>query len=149
MSLVTITYNVWDMNRAVIPAASEPQIMFRPIMSSLATGLLTDREVYGSLSLTTGAGSVRLESAPGLFFVPIVTWLKNPEDPNNRARGSTEWEMFFPDRGGNISDLRIYKPEPGQIYHGYGPPPTSMDNALYIDRSGAKPVLWGPSRGGI
>lgn len=59
--------------------------------------------------------------------------------------------LRVPATGGNIADLIIAtgRANPGTVMFGYGPPPESLTNVLYIDISGADPVLYAPSNGGI
>lgn len=152
MALVTVTYNAWDANRAVIPAGLVPEVWFRPIATSLASGLMTDREVKGTLNPTTGAGSVQLESQPGMLYVPSVRWLVDEEQANesepNRARGRAEWEPFFPGSGGPIDQLPGKGNALSGIWYGFGDPPQSLlvrKDVVYFDISGApngRPVLW-------
>lgn len=148
MAQVVITYNAWDANRGPVPAINEPEVWFRPIATSVAVGLITDREVRGSLDVATGAGSVSLESAPGLFYVPILRWLKNPQDPANRARGSAEWDPFHPGQGGDISALQPLVGFSGLLF-GFGPPPEDLEDAVYLDITGPAVGIWGPSGGNI
>lgn len=147
MAQVTVTYNVWDVNGAVIPSALMPEIWFRPIASSMARGLLTNREVKGTLNASTGAGSVQLESAPGLNYVASVRWLVDKdqatESEQNRARGRTEWEPFFPGEGGDISSLSSIAGLFGFLF-GFGPPPEHLRWAIYLDITGPKIRVYGP-----
>lgn len=141
MALVTITYNAWDHNRQVIPAELQPRVGFRPLATSLANGMLTKREVWGSLNPTTGAGSVQLESAPGLLYVPFMEWLRDPsqasESVQNRALGSCEWEAIFPGTGGPITELSKFVGQLGLLY-GFGNPPQQLENAIYLDITGPR-----------
>lgn len=106
MPLVTVTGNAWDASRAPIPALNEPELWFRPLDTEIGSGLLTDREVPAkTFDVASGAFTVDVESKPGLLYQPIMRWLKNAEDPRNRARTETEWLPFFPDLGGDIDDL--------------------------------------------
>lgn len=150
MALVTVTYNAWDANREVIPANLVPEVWFRPIATSRDNGLLTDREVKGTLNPTTGAGSVQLESLPGLLYVPSVRWLVDPDQQNeseqNRARGRSEWEPIFPGDGGPISTLPGVVKLSG-IWYGYGAPPTSIkkrNDSIYLDITGPGVGVWVP-----
>ena len=147
MALVTVTYNAWDHNRQVVPASLKPRVGFRPVGTSLAGGMMTDREVWGTLNVSTGAGSAPLESAPGLMFVPFMDWLMDPtqadEAVENRARAYCEWKPIYPGKGGAISTLSPAVGLSGIIV-GFGPPPEHLANAVYLDISGVKPVLYGP-----
>lgn len=147
MALVTVTYNVWDANGVVIPSSLMPEVWFRPVAASTARGLLTDREVKGTLNPSTGAGSVQLESTPGLFYVPSVRWLidkdQASESERNRARGRTEWEPFYPGAGGDISSLSPIAGLVGLLY-GYGPPPSYLIFAVYFDITGPDIKIYGP-----
>lgn len=106
MTLVTVTGNAWDANQIAIPAVNQPELWFRPIATSMAAGLLSDREIPAkTFSLISGAFTVDLESNGELLYIPILRWLKNPEDPKNRARGQTEWAPFNPSAGGAIDQL--------------------------------------------
>lgn len=148
MTQVVVTYNAWDANRSPIPAINEPEVWFRPLATSAAVGLISDREVRGGLDIPTGAGTVALESAVGLYYMPILTWLKNPGDPSNRARGFAEWEPFHPGSGGDISTLQPLAGFVGLLF-GFGPPPEGLENAVYLDITGPAVRIWGPSGGNI
>jgi hypothetical protein len=140
MALVTNTGNAWDQNGVPIPAVNEPELWSRPLWTSTARGLLTDREVPAkTFNVATGAFTVELESAPGLLFMPILRWLKNPEDPKHRARGEAEWRPFFPGGGGPIDELPDTSVGLRGAYYGLGNPPPSFierDDIAYIDISG-------------
>lgn len=144
MSLVTITGSAWDGDLDPIPAENEPELFFRPIATSMARGLLTDREIPAkTFNVATGAFTVQLESQPGLMYIPIMRWLKNPESPNNRARGHSEWQMFYPGTGGDISEL---DPAVGirALLFGFSPPPAQLKYAVYLDIKGPKIRIYGP-----
>src|SRR5690606_2362174 len=73
MALVTITGNAWDHNRAVVPSTLRPQLGFRPLKTSMAAGLMTDREVWASsFSASSGSFSVSLEQ--DVSYVPFMRW---------------------------------------------------------------------------
>lgn len=148
MAKVTITGNVLDSDLEPIPAENEPELFFRPLATSDARGLLTDREVLAEITNPgTGAFTVQLESQPGLIYVPIVRWLKNPEDPNNRARGQAEWKPIFPGDGGPISSLPGVVKLSG-LWYGLGQPPAqlkSRDDSIYLDISGPGVGVWVPA----
>lgn len=59
--------------------------------------------------------------------------------------------LRVPSTGGDITDIIVstVRVRPGSIMYGYGPPPPALTNVLYADISGAKPVLYVPSNGGI
>lgn len=144
MSKVTITGNAWDGDLDPVPAENEPELWFRPLATSTARGLLTDREIPAdTFNLASGAFTVRIESQPGLMYTPILRWLKNPEDPNNRARGKTEWEPFYPAEGGDISSLSPIAGLFGLLF-GFGPPPQRLTFAIYLDITGPKIRIYGP-----
>lgn len=147
MAQVTITYNAWDHNREVVPANLQPEVWFRPLGTSLANGLMTAREVKGTLNASTGVGSVSLESAPGLMYVPEMRWLVDEsqasESEPNRARGYCEWEAFFPADGGPISELSPIVGLFGLLY-GFGPPPSYLTLAIYLDITGPAIKIYGP-----
>ena len=146
----TITYNVWDHNQGKIPAELQPRIGFRPIATSMVNGLMTDREVWGTLDLSTGAGQVTLEYAPGILYVPFVDWLVSPdqaaEQVQNRARGMSEWDPNQPTTSGPIDELPDVVQMRG-FYYGLGDPPSflrSRSDVIYIDISGAGDGYWQP-----
>lgn len=58
--------------------------------------------------------------------------------------------LRVPSTGGNISDIiaATGAAQPGTVMYGYGPPPPSLQNVLYVDISGVNPVLYAPSNGG-
>jgi hypothetical protein len=150
MALVTVTYNAWDHNRQVVPAGLKPEVWFRPIKSSLASGMMTAREVKGTLNASTGAGEVRLETGADLLYVPFMRWLSDPsqadEQVEKRSYGYCEWEPIYPAAGGPISEL------PGVVkfsafYYGLGEPPWTLrkrDDVVYIDITGANDGFWQP-----
>lgn len=144
MTQVTITGNAWDGDLDPIPAVNEPELFFRPLATSKARGLLTDREIPAeTFNVATGAFTARLESSPGLLYIPILRWLKNPEDPMNRARGKTEWDAFFPGAGGPISELDPAVGIRGLLF-GFGDPSEQLNFAIYLDITGPKIRIHGP-----
>lgn len=151
MAIRTVTYNAWDHNRQVVPANLQPRVGFRPIATSLANGMLNDREIWGSLNASTGAGSVQLESLPGIAYVPFMEWLVDEsqatEAVQNRVKGYCEWKPFHPANGGPIDELPDMLPTFGGFYYGLGDPPTflrSRKDVLYIDIAGADDGYWQP-----
>ncbi|KRD51971.1 hypothetical protein [Microbacterium sp. Root280D1] len=149
MTLVTITYNAWDANRGKIPAADKPEIWFRPLTTSVENGLITDREVKGTLDYSTGAGQVQLESAPGLLYVPFLRWLSNPllDEPGNRAFEYAEWSPFHPANGGPIDELPGIVPAFGAFFYGFGDPPNFLfirNDVIWVDISGSEDGYWQP-----
>lgn len=142
MALVTVTYNAWDHNREVIPANLQPRVGFRPLQTSLMQGMLTAREVWGSLSTSSGAGQVRLENTPGILYVPFMEWLASPDQASeavqNRAMGRCEWQPIIPGNGGDISDLADLTPY-GPIVAVLGPPPSGTEGIVWIDLTDVSP----------
>lgn len=150
MALVTITYNAWDHNREVVPANLQPEVWFRPLKTSLISGMMSAREVKGTLNTSTGAGQVKLETSADLLYVPVMRWLSDPSQANeqveNRSYGYCEWEPIYPAAGGSISEL------PGVVkfsafYYGLGGPPWTLRNrndVVYIDISGGDDGYWQP-----
>lgn len=150
MTLVTITYNVWDHARNMIPTGLSPEIWFRPVGTSYAAGLMSSREVLGSLD-SSGAGAVKLESVPGMTYVPVLRWLSDPsqnaQTPENRARGYDEWTPFYPGAGGPIDQLPTVSPEIRGVLYGFGNPPAwvrALSSAVYLDINGPSIRVWGP-----
>lgn len=149
MATVLVTYNAWDHNRVVVPANLQPEVWFRPLKASLASGMMTAREVKGSLS-ASGSGQVTLETAPELLYVPVMRWLSDPsqadETPDNRAYGYCEWDPVYPAAGGPIDQLPgVVKF--GAFFYGLGNPPGFLarrNDVLYIDVSGADDGWWQP-----
>lgn len=155
MPLVTVTYNAWDHNREVVPAELRPRVGFRPVATSLEAGLMTDREIWGGLNTTTGAGSVELESIPGLFYVPFMEWLTDAsqwsEAVQNRAMGRSEWKPIHPANGGSISNLPGVVKLSG-VWYGFGSPPSFLrerDDSIYLDITGPGVGVWGPERAAL
>ncbi|MDN3309551.1 hypothetical protein QWJ90_01265 [Microbacterium oryzae] len=146
MALVTITYNAWNHNREVIPASRQPRVGFRPLQTSFANGLMTNREVWGSLDPTTGAGSVQLESTAGLLFVPFMDWLTDGATSENDRTGYCEWRAIFPGKGGPIEELPPAVHINGVLY-GWGAPPEQLHDVVYFDLTGPKVRVWGPEGG--
>lgn len=148
MALVTITYNAWDHNRQPIPAAQAPEVWFRPLGSSYSAGLMTDREVKGTLNATTGAGSVQLETSPDLLYVPFMRWLvPGQENTPNAARGYAEWPAVFPADGGPIDSLPGAFGRLSGVWYGFGDPPdvVAAEPVVYLDISGPGIGVWVPS----
>lgn len=147
MSRVTITGNAWDHNQAPVPANLQPELWFRPIATSLAHGLLTNREVKAALQ-SSGAFTVQLESHTHIRYVPVLRWLSDPsqagEDIENRAYGYNEWRIIHPGRGGDISEL---DPDIGlsAILYGFGAPPSHLEGVVYLDITGPAIRIYGPS----
>jgi len=150
MTLVTVTYRAWDHNRKVVSVGEQPRVYFRPLSTDLTLGLMTDREIFGTLDPVTGVGSVQLESAEGLLYQPVMDWLidDNSSAPTNRARESCEWTPFFPSTGGDISSL---DPAVGLrgVLTGFGLPPGHLDRAVYLDLTGPRIRIYGPAGGRI
>lgn len=150
MPLVTVTYKAWDHNREVIPASAQPRVGFRPLSTSFAGALMSDREIWGSLNTTTGSGSVELESSAELLYVPFMDWLidDGADEPTNRAREFCEWDPFFPGPGGPIDQLPGKGNALSGTWYGLGDPPQVLrrrDDVTYWDISGVpngKPWLW-------
>lgn len=150
MPKVTVTYNAWDHNQEVVPANLKPRVGFRPLSTSLAAGLMTDREVWGSLE-PDGSGQVELESIPDVVYVPFMEWLTDPsqwsEAVQNRALGRSEWDPIHPANGGPITHLpgvvRL-----GGIWYGFGEPPQVIrrrDDSIYLDITGPGVGVWAPA----
>lgn len=144
MALVTITYRAWDHNREVVPASRSPRVGFRPLGTSYSPGLMTNREVWGTLHPTTGAGEVQLESLPGVMYVPYMDWLTGEAKSENDRGGYCEWAPFFPGRGGSIDSLEPAAGVRGLLY-GFGNPPESLDAAVYLDITGPTIRIFGPA----
>ena len=146
MGQVTVTYNAWDHNRQPIPASQAPEIWFRPLWATYAAGMMTDREVKGTLNATTGAGSVVLESDPDLFYVPFMRWLVPGQlNTPNAARGYAEWPAFNPGKGGPIESLPTTADRLSAVWYGFGAPPTQLSNTLYVDIKGPGVGVWAPA----
>lgn len=148
MSLVTVTYRAWDHNNQKIPASALPRVGFRPLSTSPTNGLLTDREVWGTLE-ADGTGQVKLESAPGILYQPFMDWVISDadEEPTNRARETCEWDPFYPGQGGPIDELPGVVPKFGAFFYGLGDPPQFLkgrNDVIYIDISGSEDGYWQP-----
>ncbi|WP_345750122.1 hypothetical protein [Microbacterium rhizophilus] len=142
MPLVTVTYNAWDHNREVVPASRQPRVGFRPLRTSYANGLMTNREVWGSLNATTGAGSVPLEK--GVLYMPFMDWLTGEASTENDRGGYCEWKPFRAVISGAIGAQPTVSGVVNGIVFDYGPPPAGLEDVAYIDISGEKPVFWIP-----
>lgn len=156
MATVVVTYNAWDHARKVIPANLQPEIWFRPVGTSYAAGLMSSREVQGTLNASTGAGSVQLESVLGITYVPVLRWLSDPsqagEGMENRSRGYDEWTPFYPGAGGPIDQLPTVSPHISGIFYGFGNPPEwvrALSTAVYLDINGPAIRVWGPEEAGV
>lgn len=147
MTQVTITGNAWDGGLTPIPSTNEPELWFRPLTTSMERGLITDREIPAkTFNVSTGAFTVDLESEQGLIYIPILRWLKNPEDPMNRARGQSEWPAFAPGTGGDISSLAPLTHLRGVIA-GFGPVFSWPTPIVYLNLSepSGKIGVYGPA----
>lgn len=148
MTLVTVTYKAWDHNRKVIPASAQPRVGFRPLATSRETGLMTDRENWGTLDPATGVGEVKLESFPGVLYVPFMDWVidDTDADPANRAREYCEWEPIYPGDGGPLEQLPDVVKLSG-IWYGFGSPPDVIrkrNDSLYLNITGPGIGIWVP-----
>src|SRR5690606_18770769 len=96
---VKVTYQAWDHNGKEIPPELHPRVGFKPLQTSLYNGMLTSREVWGTLN-PDGTGEVMLENTPGILYVPFIEWLADPsqwaEKVENRAVGRSEWKPIIP-----------------------------------------------------
>lgn len=114
MSLVTITGNVRDHGRKIIPASQQPELYFRPEASHvLWAGLMHGDSVKADLA-PSGRFTVELESESddSLSYIPWVRWLVDPSEPD--AFGYYEFPRIWPDSGGDIGDL--IRPSVGWVY---------------------------------
>lgn len=136
MALVEVTGNAWGHDRQPISPTLQPELFFRPLQSSMYTGLMSDREVKAALTTASGAFTVKLESQPGLYYVPVLRWLVSPEMSNeteqNRARQRDEWPPILPGNGGDISDLFDLTPY-GPIVAALGKPPAGTQGIAWFD----------------
>lgn len=152
MALVTITGNVQDHNREPVPEELQPELWFRPRRAGYVNGLSTAREVKATL-FSGGGFAVEVESAPGVYYVPVVRWLSDPsqadEDIQNRAYGYNEWDPVWPADGGPISGLPRDPIQIDGVWYGYGPPPEYLSGALYVDISGVKLRAYAPAGRGV
>lgn len=149
MALVTITGNVWDHSRDAIAESQQPRLWFRPDRSRVGPGLLGDEEVQASLTASTGAFTVQLESALGISYTPVLDYLvpgMSSESPGNRARGYVEFPRIYPGDGGDIGDLGEFIGMSGIVF-GFGPPPSHFRDVVYLDITGPDIDIYGP-RGG-
>lgn len=113
MPYVEVTGNVRDHMNVPIPAASEPELWFRPLGPQIlpASGaMFAGVEVKADLTPATGAFTATLFSdlTPTFRYRPFMRWLVNPgeTDPERRAFGYIEWPIeITPDIGGDIGDL--------------------------------------------
>lgn len=132
---VKVTYQAWDHNGEEIPAELHPRVGFKPLQTSLYNGMLTSREVWGTLN-PDGTGEVMLENTPGILYVPFIEWLTDPsqwaEKVENRAVGRSEWKPIIPGDGGDITDLADLTPY-GPIVAVLGPPPAATQGIVWID----------------
>lgn len=149
MALVTITGNVWDHSRDAIGEDQQPRLWFRPDRSRVGPGLLGDVEVQASLTASTGAFTVQLESALGISYTPVLDYLvpgMASESPGKRARGYIEFPPIYPGNGGDISLLGKFVGMNGLLF-GFGPPPRHFSNVVYLDISGEDIDIYGPVGG--
>lgn len=139
MALVTITGNAWDHSRAPIPASLQPRLWFRPIAAHISGSLLAGVEVQATLTASTGAFTVKVESGPGLKYRVSMDWLvpgQETEPPENRARSYVEWPYeVYPDVGGDIGDLITYVYGVGDVYVANDAPNYSRREAFQLNPS--------------
>lgn len=105
--VVTITGNVFDHSRVVIPAAQQPELWFRPDSSRIIASLLAGVESKATLS-SNGEFTIDLVSdGDEISYTPVLRWLVNPAEPDmeKRSYGYVEFPPIWPDTGGPIGDL--------------------------------------------
>lgn len=147
MGLVTITGNVWDHSRDPIPEAQQPRLWFRPNRSRVGAGLQAGVETQATLTASTGAFTVELESFPDTTYTPVLDYLiSGSTDPDVRARGYIEFPPIFPGTGGDISSLGAFVGVNGIIF-GFGPPPAHLSAVVYMDITGPNIRIYGPTGG--
>ena len=148
MALATFTGRVTDFSRTPFTTSEGLQLRVMPTESAYGgLGLLARKPIPVSVA-SDGTFSVRLETSsstrPGVLYSLQARWLGET--------GWAEWVKFrAPVGGGNIADLvDLAVPSVGGIFYGYGPPPAGVPaTSIYIDISGAKPVVYGPEGANI
>ena len=150
MALVTVTGNAWQGDRKPIPSDLGPELVFRPICSTIAGGLFTANEVVAEWTgESPGEFSVRLESQPELLYVPVLRWrVPDPREVfENWARKYEEWDPIFPGNGGPIGQLPgVVKL--GGVWYGIGEPPEVLkrrNDVIYLDITGPGVGVWAPA----
>lgn len=145
MPKVTLTGNAYAGNGRVIPAANRPELWFQPIEDKQsASVLVTGVESKATLNTSTGAFTVEVFSAPGLMYLPYITWVVNPVDAEEKwSRRRAYWEPLLPGSGGAIGALMPLAKFNG-VVTGFGPPGPEYVDVFYADVSGVVPVFYGP-----
>lgn len=107
MPTKTVTGNLRTHLGIVMPVDREIELWFRPNTDNVSDGLVIGVDAQATLNRSNGIFSVELEVAPWITYTPWVSWLKNPGDPSNLARGYAEWNWSFNPypNGGPIGDL--------------------------------------------
>lgn len=152
----TVTGNVRTWGFDAFPVDERLLVWFVPSSAGMAgTSLLPDRKVSVEPA-SNGSFTVNLAQTtnviPDVWFEVRFEWFeKHPimDDWNLKGWSTLPGKLRVPAAGGPIVDLLDTPAPPGAIMHGYGDPPSSLSNVIYIDRSGVNPVLWAPPGGRI
>lgn len=126
-----------------------PRLFFRTDKpATTGPNLIVTARVEATVNAATGAFSV--DVVPTDALVPATTYTITADwDAGQELDVLTG--LRVPSAGGTILDLIVEsgRATGGLVMYGYGPPPPTLSNVLYVDVSGVNPTLYGPSTGGI
>lgn len=152
----TVTANVRTWGFEPFPADERLVVSFYPSSAGMAGAAVFPKRKVQVIPDVDGHISVELTQTtdviPDVWFEVRFEWFdRHIVDDSWQLRGWSELpgKLRVPAEGGSIPDLIDTPPPPGAVLHGFGDPPSSLSNVLYIDRSGVHPILWAPPGGGI
>ncbi len=149
--MAEVTFSVRTYGLAEFPADERLLVAFVPSGASFTTvSAFPERTEYVE---PDSEGFVSVELVPTVNVRPEVwytvrfEWFAHhPLQDEWISKGWSEvaGRLRVPDEGGTLGDLLEAAAPPGSVMWGYGPPPSSLQNVIYVDISGMQPGLWLP-----